>query len=166
MLRQEILNFQERLPEWKETAQPNLNEDDFQSSFIGVITTSQYQKWYALVTLKIYDFKITLKALIDTGAYQNCIQEGLIPTKYFEKTTEGLRGANSNRLKINYKLSKVHVCNDEICFLNSFLLAKDLGQELILGTPFITQLYHFKIIEKGLESKALRRKIKFNFLSP
>ena len=102
-------------------AQPNLDEEDFQSSFVGAITTSQYQKWYALVTLKIYDFKITLKALIDTGADQNCIQEGLIPTKYFEKTTEGLRGANNNRLKINYKLSKVHVCNDGICLVNSLL---------------------------------------------
>ena len=138
------------LPERKETAQPNLDEDDFQSSFVGAITTSQYQKWYALVTLKIYDFKITLKALINTGADQNCIQEGLIPTKYFEKTTEGLRGANNNRLKINYKLSKVHVCNDGICFVNSFLLVKDLGQELIPGTPFITQLYPFKITEMGL----------------
>ena len=109
--------------------------------------------------LKIYDFKITLKALIDTGADQNCIQEGLIPTKYFEKTTEGLRGANNNKLKINYKLSKVHVCNDGIYFVNSFLLVKDLRQEVILGTPFITQLYPFKITEKGLASKTLGKKI-------
>lgn len=151
MLRQEILNLQERLPEQRETAQPNLDEEDFQSSFVGAITTSQYQKWYALVTLKIYDFKITLKALIDTGADQNCIQEGLIPTKYFEKTIDGLRGANNNGLKNNYKSSKVHVCNHEICFVNFFLLVKDLGQELILGTSFITQLYPSKMTEKGLE---------------
>ena len=163
MLRQEVLNLQEWLPERKETAQPNLDEDAFQSSFIGAITTSQYQKWYALVTLKIYDFKITLKVLIDTRADQNCIQEGVIPTKYFEKTTEGLRGANNNRLKINYKLSKIHVYNDGICFVNSFLLVKDLGQELMVGTPFIIQLYHSKITEKGLESKALGKNIKFNF---
>ena len=66
MLCQEILKFQERLPQQRETVQPNLDEDDFQSSFVGAISTSQYQKWYTLVTLKIYDFKITLKALIDT----------------------------------------------------------------------------------------------------
>ena len=101
--------------------------------------------------LKIYDFKITLKALIDIGADQNCIQEGLIPTKYFEKTIDGLRGANNNGLKNNYKSSKVHVCNHEICFVNFFLLVKDLGQELILGTSFITQLYPSKMTEKGLE---------------
>ena len=87
--------------------------------------------------------------LIDTGADQNCIQEGLIPMKYFEKTTEGLRGVNNNRLKINYKLSKVHVCNDGICFVNSSLLVNDLRQELILATPIITQLYPLKIIERG-----------------
>ena len=44
--------------------------------------------------------------------------------------------------------------------VNSFILVKDLGQELILGTPFITQSYP----SKGLESKALEKKIKFNFL--
>ena len=52
----------------------------------------------------------------------------------------------------------------EFAFVNSFLLVKDLGQELILGTPFITQSYPSKITEKGLESKALEKKIKFNFL--
>ena len=46
------------------------------------------------------------------------------------------------------------------------LLVKDLGQELILGTSFITQLYSSKITEKGLESKALGKKIKFIFLPP
>ena len=105
MLRQEILNLQERLPEQRETAQPNLDEEDFQSSFVGAITTSQYQKWYALVTLKIYDFKITLKALIDTGADQNCIQEGLIPTKYFEKTSRVLevQTTTNSKLITNYQ---------------------------------------------------------------
>ena len=72
MLRQQVLNLQEQLPERKETAQPNLDEDNFQSSFIGAITTSQHKKWYALVTIKIYDFKITLMTLTDTGADQNC----------------------------------------------------------------------------------------------
>ena len=155
MLRQEILKLQEKMPEQREMMQPNLDEHDFQSSFVGAITTSQYQIWYALITLIIYDFKITLKALIDTGADQNCIQEGLIPIKYFEKTTEGLRGANNNRLKINYKLSKVHVCNDEICFVNSFIRVKDFGQELILGTSFITQLYLFK---QGVKLEALGKR--------
>ena len=73
MLYQEILKLQERPPEQRKTMQPNLDEDDFQSSFVGANTTSQYKKWYALIILKVYDFKIMLKALIDTGADQNCI---------------------------------------------------------------------------------------------
>ena len=65
----------------------------------------------------------------------------ILPTKYFEKPTEVLTGANGKRLNIKFKLSKVHVCNKEHCFKTSFLLLKDLRQELILETSFITQLY-------------------------
>ena len=50
--------------------------------------------------------------------------------------------------------------------LRKFLLfSKALGQELILGTLLITQLYPFKITQKWLESKALGKKMNFNFLS-
>lgn len=42
-----------------------------------------FKKWYCLITLKIEDFTVTLKVLIDSGADQNCIQECLIPTKIF-----------------------------------------------------------------------------------
>ena len=44
------------------------------------------QKWYIKINLIInQEFKIGTKALFDTGAYLNCIKEGIIPTKYFEK---------------------------------------------------------------------------------
>lgn len=106
-----------------------------------------------MITLKIQDYKITLKASVDFGTDQNCIQEGLIPTKYFEKTTKTLSGANGKRVNIKYKLSKVHICNKEFCFINTFLLVKDLRQELIWGTPFLTQFYPLEITEKSLISK-------------
>ena len=54
---------------------------------INLISKISFQKWYCLITLKIEDFKFTLKALVDSGTYQNCIQECLIPIKYSEKTT-------------------------------------------------------------------------------
>ena len=55
-------------------------------------------------------------ALIDTGADLNCIQEGLIPTKYYHKTTEGLSSANVSKMNIKYKLPKVHICQDNVYF--------------------------------------------------
>ena len=45
----------------------------------------------------------------------NCIQEGLIPLKYYEKSSERLTQANGEKLIINYKIPNVHICNDEIC---------------------------------------------------
>ena len=36
--------------------------------------------------------------LFDTGEDLNFIQEGLIPTTYFEKTKEGLRATNVSKL--------------------------------------------------------------------
>lgn len=49
-------------------------------------------------------------ALIDSWANLNCIQDGIIPTKYYEKTKESLSGGNGSRLIVSYKLSKVKIC--------------------------------------------------------
>ena len=54
-------------------------------------------------------------ALIDSGADMNCIQEGLIPLKYYEKLSERLTQANGEKLIINYKILNVHICNVHIC---------------------------------------------------
>ena len=36
----------------------------------------------------------------DSGVDMNCIQEGLIPSKYFEKSTKRLVYANGTQIKI------------------------------------------------------------------
>ncbi|MED6199648.1 hypothetical protein PIB30_077877 [Stylosanthes scabra] len=43
------------------------------------------------------------------SADSNCIKEGLIPTKYFEKTSERLSSVTGERLRINYKLTNALV---------------------------------------------------------
>ena len=45
--------------------------------------------------------------LIDSGAYMNCIQEGLISLKYYGKSSERLIQASGEEL-INHKLLKVY----------------------------------------------------------
>jgi hypothetical protein len=60
------------------------------------------------------EFTLHHRVLIDSGVDQNYIRESLIPTKYFEKTTERLYGANGRKLDIQYKLSKTHVCHSDI----------------------------------------------------
>lgn len=87
------------------------------------------------------EFIIDIINLLDIGTYTNCIREGLIPTQCYEKTTERLYGANHSRLKIKYKISNVHIYNQNICFRTTFFLVKDLHQTIILGTPFLFVFY-------------------------
>ena len=64
-----------------------------------IVSSLTIQKWYILVKLFINGkHPIKIIALFDTGAYLNCIQEVLIPTKFFEKTKEGLRFTNGSKL--------------------------------------------------------------------
>jgi hypothetical protein len=44
------------------------------------------QKFYIIIK----EFVLETTTVFDTGAYSNYILEGLIPTKYFEKTFEKL----------------------------------------------------------------------------
>lgn len=43
-------------------------------------------------------------ALVDIGVDRNIIREGLIPTKYYKKTTQALSTANDQQLNINYQI--------------------------------------------------------------
>ena len=61
-----------------------------------------------------------------------------MPTKYYERTTETLNSNNEKKFQINYKLLNVHICNQRICFKNIFILVKDMTQQIILETPFLT----------------------------
>ena len=59
---------------------------DLPKTKFQIINKFNYQKWYTNITLHVgHDFKINIIALMDTGADYNCIREGIIPTKYYEK---------------------------------------------------------------------------------
>ena len=84
-----------------------------------------FKKWHTEVTLVINkEFSLTEVALIDSGAEMNCMQEGLISLKYYEKSSKRLTQANGEKLIINYKWPNVHICNDRICFEIVFVLIK------------------------------------------
>ena len=77
-------------------------------------------------------------ALVDSRTYMNCIQEGLIPTQYYEKTREDFFAANKGKLDIEYKLQNVNVCQNNYCFITQFMLVRNMIEPLVLGTHFIT----------------------------
>ena len=109
---------------------------------------------------------MTKIVLIDSGADMNCIQEGLIPLKYYEKSSERLAQANGEKLIINYKIPSVHICNDGVCFETVFVLIKDLSSKIILGNPFMTLLYPFLTTEEGIKTNVLGKDILFKFILP
>ena len=125
----------------------------------------QKQRWYTKITLKINpDYQSTYIALIDSGADLNCIQEGLIPTVYFVKTSQRLSTASNDPLKIQYKIPQGHICKNGICIKTSFLLVKNTSHQFVLGTPFLTQLYPFQIDNQGLRTKYNNQEILFEFI--
>ncbi|GAV87565.1 hypothetical protein CFOL_v3_30991 [Cephalotus follicularis] len=93
----------------------------------------------------------------------NCIQEGLIPTKYFEKTKHRLSTANGENHRVKFKISDAHICNEGICIKQSFILVKDLDIGIILGQPFLEIIKPFKVKTKGITTKLFQRKILFAF---
>jgi len=123
------------------------------------------QKWYSVVAIVVNDFSTNVVALIDSGADQNSTREGIIPTKYCERTKEQLCSANGEPLYIKYKLSKGYISNNGYCFKNIFLIVQNITHDVILDTPFLTHIYPFSVNETGVHTKILDKQISFNFLS-
>ena len=79
-----ILNNQEIQDEILESSKGNEKLID---TYLNIINKVIFQKWEVFLAIVINDkFVLNTIALIDSGASMNCIQEGLIPTRFYEKT--------------------------------------------------------------------------------
>ena len=103
--------------------------------------------------------------MIDFGVDMNYIQDGLIPSKYFEKSIERLVSANGTQMKIKYELNNVHVCHGNAYFKIPFVLVKNMTDKVILGLTFINALYPFLVDHNGITTDPFRHEIKFKFAS-
>ena len=123
-------------------------------------------KWFTKVKIVVsHDYHFTVIAMIDSGAVMNCIQERLIPSKYFEKSTKRLVSANGSQMRIKYKLNNAHVCHGNICFKIPSVLVKNMIDKVILGLPFINALYPFLVEHDGITTDPFGLKVKFKFSS-
>ena len=113
---------------------PSLEKDAHnRQNFLSLIDRVIFQKWHIEITLVINkEFSLIEIALIDSGANMNCIQEGLIPLKCYEKSSERLTQANGEKLIINYKIPIVHIYNDGVCFETVFVLIKSFTMLILL----------------------------------
>ena len=97
--------------------------------FVNTVTKMLTHKWHIKVKLFIkLGFCEEFLALVDYGADIYCVQERLIPTVYFEKTHQGAMSANSKSLAIDFKISNIHICNQNICYKTSLLLVRDMNK--------------------------------------
>ncbi|XLU80753.1 hypothetical protein S245_004173, partial [Arachis hypogaea] len=124
------------------------------------------QKWFTTITLIVGEEKFDFIAMVDSGAYVNCIQEGLISTKYDEKTTERVLMAENDTMTIDYKLSKAKICKNRVCFATTFFLARNISHQVILGNPFTLLLYPFNVDIDGITCTRIpSQPVHFEFLT-
>ena len=123
-------------------------------------------KWFTKVKIVVsHDYHFNVIVMIDSSVDMNCIQEELIPSKYFEKSTERLVSTNGTQIKIKYELNDAHVCHDNVCFKIPSVLVKNMTGKVILGLPFINALYPFLIEHDGITIDPFGQKVKFKFTS-
>ena len=125
-----------------------------------------HPKWFTKVKIVVSpDYHFTVIAMINSGVDMNCFQEGLIPSKYFEKLTERLVSTNGSQMKIKYELNNAHVFHDNVCFKIPSFLVKNLTDKVILSLPFINALYPFLVEHDGITTDPFGQKVKFKFAS-
>jgi hypothetical protein len=149
---------------YNEEPKQTKDKKQFEENCLSLINRIQLKKWHSKVKIIVKDFEFTVTVLTDTGVDLNCIQEGLVHTKYYSKSRETLRSANDSKIQINFEISKAHICQDNVCFKTSFVLVKNMTDKVILGLPFITLLYPFTTDNDGVITYPLGEQVKFKFL--
>ena len=134
-----------------ESSHVNNEETDV---FLNTVNVVIFQMWEVSLAIVIKDkFAFDIVALIDSGAAENCLQEGLVPIPLCEETSQSLFGANGKRLAIKYKLTNVHIRNHDIYIKQTFILVKDLKEKALLGIPFLSSIYPMWIDNEGIRTK-------------
>ncbi|GAV67203.1 LOW QUALITY PROTEIN: hypothetical protein CFOL_v3_10711, partial [Cephalotus follicularis] len=127
--------------------------------FINFIEQITYQNWHINITIVIQDFFELTIALIDSGAQMNCIQEGLIPTKFFKKAKQRLSTANAqhqhlspNQAKAQLFLTKRKILRPKtykVQYLNWTWVVTNKNSEIERGTPRL--VINYKSLNTALQ---------------
>ena len=161
-------NEQDKHEDGDESSQQALLSDKgiADNSQLSLVNKLLPLKWFTKVRIVVsHDYYFTVITMIDSSADMNCIQEGLIPSKYFQKSTERLVSANGSQMNIKYELNNAHVCHDNVCFKIPSVLVKNMTDKVILGLPFINALYPFLVENDEITTDPFGQKIKFKFAS-
>ena len=80
--------------------------------YVAWVSLTKWQTKVTIVDPKEYYFSVT--AMVDSGANLNCFSKGLIPSRYFLKTTEILNAADGRKLLV--MLQNSITCNKILDF--------------------------------------------------
>ncbi|KAK9988447.1 hypothetical protein SO802_028686 [Lithocarpus litseifolius] len=159
-------NEQDELKQRDVSSQQALLSDTGIADAINSLDKTVPPKWFTKVNIVVsHDYNFDVIAMIDSGADMNCIQEGLIPSKYFEMSTERLVSANGSQMKINYELTNAHVSHNNVSFKIPSVLVRNMHDKVILGLPFLNTLYPFLVDHDGITSDPFKQRVKFKFVS-
>ena len=143
----------------------DLIQEPSQDLFLDTISRVNFHKWHSQVRIVISrEFEFEVIALIDSGADLNCIQEGIIPSRYFRKSRERLASASGGRMQIDYDIPQAEVCQGGISFMTKFVLVKNMTDRVILGNPFLCLLYPFSTDNEGITAHPFNQPVKFEFV--
>ena len=164
---EEGLSFQNPSDDEDESVNPTIDMvlEQPAQKFLETISRINFQKWHSKVRIVINkDFEFEVISLINSGDDLNCIQEGIIPTKYFKKTKERLTSTSGGKMQIEFKIPKINVCQDNTCFKTTFVLVKNMTDRVILGNSFMRLLYPFITDSEGITTHPFGQPVKFKFL--
>ncbi|PKI55918.1 hypothetical protein CRG98_023703 [Punica granatum] len=103
---EQVLMKQDKNPE--ETLALDQTKNDGQKT-LTIMGELSPNKWLIKIKLVInHNLFVDATALFDIGADENCINEQLIPARFYERTTESLSSVSGTKLDIQYKLSEEH----------------------------------------------------------
>ena len=88
----------------------------------------------------------------------------MIHTVYFIKTYQKLSTASNVPLQVQYKIPEGHICKNGVCIKTSFLVVRNISHQVVLGNPFLTQLYPFYVDNKRLDTKFNKQYLTFDFI--
>lgn len=69
-------------------------------------------------------------------------------------------------MTIQFKLTNAHICKNNECILQSFIIINNLQYDVILGIPFLLKIQHFQVTHEGLQIKINNIDVFFKFLQP
>ena len=63
-------------------------------------------------------------------------------------------------------MSNAHICNQGICIKQTFILVRDLKENVILRIPFLNSICSIRLDDQGLRTTLLDKEILFKFTNP